>query len=307
MSNQMNTTPIELDSGAATARARVCIMTDSASDITQEEARELGLPIVPLTTTFPDGTYRDGVDIDAPSFYEKVAATDAIPFTSQPAPTEFFDAFKASLPLADEIVCITISTGLSGTFQSACVARADLPEQDQRRVHIVDSLTCSISEGLLVRVALQMRDEGATAKEVVARMEALRDKVHIVALVDTLDFIRKGGRIPAALAVAGNLLSIKPVIGTVDGKVGLLGQARGPKKGQNVLSKMVHGYGGVDFSLPFRLAYSGGGRELMERYWRENDDLYEGWRQDPPVSMLGPVIGTHSGPGCIAVAFFENR
>ena len=286
---------------------RVFIMTDSASDITQEEADKLGIHIVPLTTTFPDGTYRDGIDITAREFYEKVGSTDSIPFTSQPSPAEFLSAFESVLASADSIVCITISSGISGTHQSACIARDDLPEQLRSRVHIVDSLTCSISEGLLVRVAARMRDEGKAAEKIERELVRLRNKVHIVALVDTLDYISKGGRMPKALSAAATLLSIRPVIGTVDGKVALLGQARGPKKGQNVLTKVVRQHGGVNFTLPFRLAYSGGGRDLLEHYWEENDDLHTAWREEPPVSMLGPVIGTHSGPGAIAVAFFENE
>ena len=287
---------------------RAFIMTDSASDITQEEAEELGIHIVPLTTTFPDGTYRDGVDIKAEEFYEKVASTDSIPFTSQPSPAEFLNAFESLLSSADDIgiVCITISSGISGTHQSACIARDDLPEQLRSRVHIVDSLTCSISEGLLVRIATRMRDEGEAAETIALELERQRNKVHIVALVDTLDYLSKGGRMPKALASAATILSIRPVIGTVDGKVALLGQARGPKKGQNVLTKVVRQHGGVNFALPFRLAYSGGGRDLLERYWEENDDLHAEWHDEPPISMLGPVIGTHSGPGAIAVAFFEN-
>jgi DegV family protein with EDD domain len=285
---------------------RVFVITDSASDITQEEAVDLGIHVVPLTTTFPDGTYRDGVDIKAEDFYEKVAATDSIPSTSQPSPAEFLSAFETFLASADGIVCITISSGLSGTYQSACIARDDLPEQLRPRVHIVDSLTCSISEGLLVRVATQMRDEGKTAETIAAELERQRDKVHIVAFVDTLDYLSKGGRMPKALSAAATLLSIHPVIGTIDGKVALLGQARGPKKGQNVLTKVVRQHGGVNFAQPFRLAYSGGGRDLLERYWKENDDLHAAWHGEPPVSMLGPVIGSHSGPGAIAVAFFEN-
>lgn len=125
--------------------------------------------------------------------------------------------------------------------------------------------------------------------------------------IDTLDYISKGGRMPKALSTAATLLSIRPVIGTVDGKVALLGQARGPKKGQNVLTKVVRQNGDVNFDLPFRLAYSGGGCELLKRYWEENDDLHAEWHGEPPVSMLGPVIGSHSGPGAIAVAFFENK
>ena len=148
---------------------------------------------------------------------------------------------------------------------------------------------------------------GERAGTIALEVERLRDKVHIVALVDTLDYISKGGRMPKALSAAATFLSIHPVIGTVDGKVALLGQARGPKKGQNVLTKVVQQSGGVNFFLPFRLAYSGGGCELLKRYWEENDDLHAEWHGEPPCSMLGPVIGSHSGPGAIAVAFFENE
>lgn len=295
------------ETASAPGAAHVFVMTDSASDITQEEANELGVHIVPLTTTFPDGTYRDGVDIKAGEFYEKVASTDSIPITSQPSPAEFLDAFETHLASADSVVCITISSGLSGTYQSACIARDSLAEQLRPRVHIVDSLTCSVAEGLLVRVAAQMRDAGETAEKIALEVERLRGKVHIVALVDTLEYLSKGGRMPKALSAAAAFLSIRPVIGTVDGKVALLGQARGPKKGQNVLTKVVQQSGGVNFDLPFRLAYSGGGCELLKRYWEENDDLHADWHGEPPVSMLGPVIGSHAGPGAIAVAFFEKK
>ena len=306
MSQTITNAPTD-ENAAAPGNARVFVITDSASDITQEEAAELGIHIVPLTTTFPDGTYRDGVDIKAGEFYEKVASTDSIPITSQPSPAEFLGAFETFLSSADSIVCITISSGLSGTYQSACIARDGLTEQLQSRVHIVDSLTCSVAEGLLVRVATHMRDAGETAETIAPEVERLRDKVHIVALVDTLDHLSKGGRMPKALSAAATFLSIRPVIGTVGGKVALLGQARGPKKGQNVLTKVVQQSGGVNFALPFRLAYSGGGCELLKRYWEENDDLRAEWHGEPPTSMLGPVIGSHSGPGAIAVAFFENK
>jgi len=229
------------------------------------------------------------------------------PVTSQPSPAEFLDAFEASLSSADSVVCITISSGISGTFQSACIARDGLAEQLRPRVHIIDSLTCSVAEGLLARVATRMRDAGETAEAIALEVERLRDKAHIVALVDTLDYLSKGGRMPKALSAAATFLSIRPVIGTIDGKVALLGQARGPKKGQNVLTKVVQQSGGVNFALPFRLAYSGGGCELLKRYWEENDDLHAEWHGEPPTSMLGPVIGSHSGPGAIAVAFFENK
>ena len=295
------------DRTEASSSPSVAIVTDSASDITQEEASELGIRIVPLTTTFPDGTYRDGIDLSAEAFYEKLAATDAIPFTSQPSPAEFIDAFESALQCADEVVCVALSSGLSGTYQSACIAQGNLSRADQAKVHIVDTQMCSVAEGLLVRVAVQMRDSRANAQEIAFELEQRRSKVHIVALVDTLEYIQKGGRMPKALATAATLLSIKPVIGMVDGKVGLLGQARGLKKGRSVLTKAIEQNQGINLSLPFRLAYSGGGRDLLEAYWRENGDLFAAWSEEPPTSMLGPVIGTHAGPGAIAVAFFEKE
>ena len=277
----------------------VKIITDSTADFTAAEAAGLGIDIVHLRTRFGDEEYIDGVDITPHQFYEKLVESDVLPTTSQPSPAEFEAAFASALEEADEVVAITISSALSGTYQSAVIAAETFGD----RVRVVDSLSASIGEQVIVRRAAQLAAEGFSAAELAGRIEAERGDVCVLALLDTLEYLKRGGRISAAAAFAGGVLSIKPVVTLRDGAVALVGKARGSKNGGNLLNQLVEKHG-IDFSRPYLLGYTGLSDALLMKYAADSGELWRSYTEELPVTAIGSVIGTHGGPGAIAVAFF---
>ena len=277
----------------------VKIITDSTADFTRAEAAGLGLGVVHLRTRFGDEEYIDGVDITPHQFYEKLVESDVLPTTSQPSPAEFEAAFASALEEVDEVVAITISSALSGTYQSAVIAA----EAFGGRVRVVDSLGASIGEQVIVRRAAQLAAEGLSAAELAGRIEAERGDVCVLALLDTLEYLKRGGRISAAAAFAGGVLAIKPVITLRDGAVALVGKARGSKNGGNLLNQLVEKHG-IDFSMPYLLGYTGLSDALLMKYAADSGELWRAYAEELPVTAIGSVIGTHGGPGAIAVAFF---
>lgn len=274
------------------------IIVDSTADMTPAVAARVG--IVPLTVHFGETEYVSGVDIDSRKFYEMLVETDVLPTTSQPTPFAFGEAFSAAVAEGHEVICITCSGKLSGTNQSANIAAADFPG----KVHVVDSNTIAISMGILVEYALQLVDKGLSAEEVVWKLLQKRDKVRLLALVDTLEYLKKGGRVSATVAFAGGLLNIKPVIAVEDGVIQVVGKVRGSKQGNNLLMQEIEKSGGVDFSMPIMLGYTGLSDALLQKYIRDSASLWEAYQEELPVSLVGSVVGTHAGPGAVAVAFF---
>ena len=277
----------------------VKIITDSTADFTREEAAGLGIDIVHLRTRFGDEEYIDGVDITPHQFYEKLVESDVLPTTSQPSPAEFEAAFASALEEAGEVVAITISSALSGTYQSAVIAAEAFGD----RVRVVDSLSASIGEQVIVRRAAQLAAEGLSAAELAGRIEAERGDVCVLALLDTLEYLKRGGRISAAAAFAGGVLAIKPVITLRDGAVVMAGKARGSKNGGNLLNQFAEKRG-IDFSRPYLLGYTGLSDALLMKYAADSGELWRSYTEELPVTAIGSVIGTHGGPGAIAVAFF---
>lgn len=276
------------------------IIVDSTADMTPAVAARVG--IVPLTVHFGETEYVSGVDIDSRKFYEMLVETDVLPTTSQPTPFAFGEAFSAAVAEGHEVICITCSGKLSGTNQSANIAAADFPG----KVHVVDSNTIAISMGILVEYALQLVDKGLSAEEVVWKLLQKRDKVRLLALVDTLEYLKKGGRVSATVAFAGGLLNIKPVIAVEDGVIQVVGKVRGSKQGNNLLMQEIEKSGGVDFSMPIMLGYTGLSDALLQKYIRDSASLWEAYQEELPVSLVGSVVGTHAGPGAVAVAFFAT-
>lgn len=280
---------------------RVRIIADSACDITQERAKELGVELIPLTTFFGDEEYQDGVTLTSREFFEKLIETDDMPHTSQIMPSQYEEVFQSVRDAGDEAVCITLSSKLSGCWNSACIALEDF----QDCVTVVDSENVCIGEQLLVMLAVRLREEGRTAAEIAAELEQQKKRVRVLALLDTLEYLKRGGRISPAVAFAGGILSIKPVIAVENGEVALVGKARGSKNGNNLLRTFVEKSGGIDFSMPYCLAYSGLSDDLLQKYLADSRSLYEGQTENIPVCMIGSTIGTHVGPGAVAVAFFS--
>ena len=277
------------------------ILTDSASDILPAEAEHLGVTVIPLNVTLEDGTVlRDGVDMTPSAYYEILAGCRKLPTTSQPSPELFENFFLEAAAAGDEVIGIFLSHALSGTYQCAKLA-ADMANVDN--VLFVDSGHVCLSEALLVRLAVQLRDSGKTAGQIAAILEHAKEHLHLVAAIDDLKYLRKGGRLPAAVAVAGGMLGIKPLITIQDGKVAMAGKARGLPGAYVALFKKVEEMGGINPAFQALAGYTVSPREVtpIQTYLRDNLQ-----QEDLLVRQIGCVIGTHAGPGAFGIAFFDK-
>ena len=275
------------------------IIVDSTSDLMPEARARVS--VVPLTVHFGDEEFIDGVTIDHKTFYEKLVETDVHPTTSQATPAGFMAEYEKAAQAGESAVVITLSSKLSGTYQSAVIAAGDY-----ENIYVVDSGSVAIGGGILVELALRLLDQGLEAPEIAAQLEAEKEKVRIVALLDTLEYLKKGGRISKTVAFAGAVLNIKPVVSVTDGEIQMLGKARGSKMGNNLLVQEIEKAGGVDFSKPVLLGYTGLSDALLLKYIEDSRQLWEGGLEQVRYTSIGSVIGTHAGPGAIAVAFFKN-
>lgn len=278
----------------------VKIIIDSTADLVEDTKEKV--ITVPITIRFGNTEYVDGVDISNQEFYEKLIESDVLPTTSQATPDAFEQIFKEIKDNGDTAVVITISSNLSGTFQSATIAS----EGYKDCIYVVDSGSVTIGAGILTEYALRLVDEGKNAEEIYNELLKVRENIYIVALLDTLEYLKKGGRISATTAIAGTLLSIKPVINVVDGVINTLGKARGSKQGNNLLVKEIGQAGGVDFSMPLLLGYTGLNDMLLKKYIEDSAYLWEDSVGNLKTTAIGCAIGVHAGPGAVAVAFFKK-
>ncbi|MBS5058296.1 MAG: DegV family protein [Collinsella sp.] len=277
------------------------IITDSASDMSPAE--HPALHVLPLSVSFGTDVYMDGVDIDHQRFYEMLVERDELPKTGQVNPYAFLQAIAEAREAGDEAVIITVGAKLSGTNQSARTALAEMPGGD---VFVVDSNNVTLGERVLVEYALHLVDEGCSAAQIAAAVEAVRDRVVVIGLVETLEYLVRGGRLSAAAGAVGTLLNVKPVVAAEDGLIVQLGKARGSKNGRNLLNQKVEQAGGVDFSMPLALGYTGLSDAVLKKYIEDSSALWAGHVEgELPVHVIGATIGTHVGPGAVAVAFFR--
>lgn len=275
----------------------VQIITDSTSDLTEQEQRELNVHMLHMRVIFEDGVYTDGVDITKEQFYEKQAQAKILPKTTQVNPQEYCDAFEPLLENGDEVVAIIMSSRLSGTFQSAQIAK-DMAKGGER-LHLVDSLNVTIGEGLLVREAVRIRDAGATGAQIAAALEELKHRVRFVAFIGTLKYLKMGGRISTSTAVLGTMLGISPVVAIVDGEVKSVGQVRGKQK---ILSYTLDFF--REYPVDSRHCVVFGHSRCLETMETYRDKCVQALGiRDYAWDELGAVIGTHSGPGCYGVAY----
>ncbi len=279
---------------------KVRIVIDSTADIRPELKERFS--IVPLTIHFGEREYVDGVDIDHRKFYEMLVESDVMPTTSQATPAAFDKVFGEAVERGETVVALTIASELSGTYQSAVIAAAEYPG----RVFVVDSRTAAIGTGILAELALRLADDGIEAEEIACRLTEERDNVCVVAMLDTLEYLKRGGRISKTVAFAGGLLSIKPVAAIKNGEILILGKARGSKQGNNLLVQQIDAAGGVDFRKPVLLGYTGMSDALLEKYVADSHHLWAESETELKRVIIGSVIGTHAGPGAVAVAFFRK-
>ena len=275
------------------------IVVDSTADILPEYLNQIHT--VPLTVSFGEEEYIDGVTIDHRTFYQKLIETDAMPSTSQASPAAFAEQYDQAAAADEEVVVITISSKLSGTYQSAMIAAAG-----RSSVYVVDSENASVGCGILVGLALRYLRDGMTASAIAEKLQEDKKKIVVIALLDTLEYLKRGGRISKAAAFAGGLLNIKPVISIADGEIQLLGKARGSKMGNNLLAQQIQKVGGIDFTKPVLLGYTGLSDVLLQKYIEDSSYLWSASLDAVRYVSIGSVIGAHAGPGAIAVAFFRK-
>lgn len=278
------------------------VVIDSASDISKEEAKNLGIEVLPLPVTFGNEVYYDGEDLFPNEFFKKLMNSKELPKTSQITPYRFEEKIKEVVNEGNEVIIITISSKLSNTYNSAALACQNF----EGKAYAVDSLSATIGERLLCMHALKLIKEGKNIKDIVDELNSIKEKITIFALVDTLEYLKKGGRISSATAFAGELLSIKPIISVIDGEVKMIATARGNKKANKVVNEFVIKKGGINFEMPYGLVYSGIDDNNLQKYINESNYLWKDQTNEIPTHIIGSTIGTHVGPGAVGIAFFAK-
>ena len=277
----------------------VRIIIDSTTDLAPELKGQV--TIVPLTVTFGTEEYIDGVTITHEEFYNKLIESDVLPTTSQATPAAFDKVFAEVAAAGDSAVVITVASQFSGTCQSARIAA-----EDYDNIYVVDSGSVTMGAGILTEYALRCAFSGMEAAQIAELLEKKKEDICLIALLDTLEYLKKGGRISSAVAFAGGLLNIKPVINVKDGVIHMLGKARGSKQGNNLLVQEIGKAGGIDFAMPILLGYSGLSDALLKKYIADSAPLWENGLDSLRYTSIGSVVGTHAGPGAIAAAFFKK-
>ena len=281
------------------------IIVDSSADMEEGYARAHDITIIPMTIAFGSEQYAEGVDLSREEFFERLVETDELPRTSQIPPMVFQDLFQEAVDAGNEVVCITLSSHISGAYQSACIAAAPFKEN------------ATIGERILAERAWALRDEGLSAADIAYCLNQEKKDIRLVASLDTLEYLRRGGRISGAAALVGGMLSIKPVVGVVDGDVVVLGKARGSKQSKNMVFQKIDEAGGIDFTRPIWVAYSGLSDATARKYIADSLAQEKAAEEaaadesavpdDLPLTQVGAVIGTHVGPGGVAFAFFARE
>lgn len=275
------------------------ILIDSASDMSVAEAKELGVEFMPMEIKFGEEEFLDGINLYPEEFYKRLKNSKVLPKTSQINPFRWEEKLDELTKDGSEVIVICLSSKISGTYESL----KSVYEKYEGKVHIFDSLTVAIGERLLCYYALDLIKQGLNAKEVVSALQQVVPKLHVMAVVDTLEYLKKGGRISSTVALAGTLLSIKPVVAIVDGEVKMLGKAMGLKKANRLMSDIVKQNNGINLDMPFGTIWAGDD-ENLQKYISDNACLWEG--REMKSYIIGCTIGTHVGPGCAGIAFFEK-
>lgn len=277
---------------------KIRIVTDSGSDILAPYSENL--TVLPMTVRFGTEEFLDGVTLTHTAFFEKLLEDDIFPTTSLIPPDTFTRVYAEATGRGETVIVITLSSRLSGTCQSAMVAAGEA----SGTVYVVDSKNVSSGERLLVAYALRMVQAGMDAASIVRTLESARERIHILALLDTLEYLKRGGRISKTVAFVGEMMAIKPVVTVRDGEVALLGKARGSRNGSNFLIREIENCGGINFDLPCFLGYTGLSDAALQKYLRDSERLWRGHKLS--IHTIGATIGTHVGPNAISVAFFDT-
>lgn len=277
----------------------VKILTDSSCDIDLERAEKMGIEIVPIEVHFGEESYRAGIDLSTQEFYEKLKTVDKLPTTTQITPVTFEEIFRKHIDNGDEIVGMFISAEMSGTYQNALLAKNMIGSD---KIHIVNTLQTTFGLGLLLSEACAMRDRGMDGKTIYEKVTELVPRVKLLASVETLKYLKMGGRLSAATAMVGGILGIYPVITIENGKVITVGKARGRAAASRVIESQIKDIGiSSDYGVTFGHSACPDVCAAFEKQFSE----YVGKRQ-VMSSEIGCIVGTHVGPGAVGIAFIKK-
>ena len=277
------------------------LLIDSASDINQEEADKLGVTLLPIEVRFGEEEYLDGVNLLPSQFYQKLQTCKELPKTSQINPFRYEEEFEKATKDGDEAIVITLSSKLSGTYLSACQAS----EKFNGKVYVVDSLNACTGQKLLGFYALELIKKGFKAQEIVDELNKAKMKVRALAVIDTLKYLKMGGRISALTAVVGGALSVKPLIAVIDGEVKTIGKGIGTKKAYKMLMEKIT-ENQIDFQKPYGFIWSGLTEDGIDMFIEENASELNIPKDKAQKYVIGSTIGTHVGPGAVGIAFFDK-
>ncbi len=278
----------------------VRIITDSTSDISKEQAEKLGITIVPLKVIFGDKEYKEGIEISIDGFYEKLVKSEKLPTTSQPSPDDFLDYFKQAKESGDSVVVILIAGKLSGTLQSATIAKDMV---DYSEIYIVDSLNAITGLRLLVEHAVKLSNQGMSATQIAQVLEELKERIVLFAMVDTLEYLHKGGRLSKSSAIIGSLLQFKPILTLKEGTISALGKERGTNKGIAKMLEIVDEFGIMDQNYPVYFGYTADDSKALLL----KDKVVEKYAlKQTQIHPVGCVVGTHMGPGACILTYIKQ-
>ncbi len=276
------------------------ILTDSTSDFTAEEAMQAGITLIPLHVIFDQEEYLDGITLSKEEFYKKLEDSEILPQTSQPSPNEFLSHFEDAKESGDDLIVITVSSKLSGTCQSALLAKEIC---EYNRIYVVDSLSVTLGLKCLVQYAVLQRESGKNAEEIVAALEETKHRLKLLAVVDTLKYLKKGGRLSGSAALAGTLLNIKPIIKVDEGLVVMAAKSRGRNGAYAKIRELINESASPDLSLPYLIGYTGS-PDSLDTFCTT---LQTSFPLSSPMTAIGCTVGVHAGPGACGIAYFTKN
>ena len=277
----------------------VKIVTDSSCDISPQRCAELGVEMLPITVNFGDTSYRANIDISNEEFFEKLSVAEELPKTAQITPNQFQEIFKPYQESGDDVVCLFISSKMSGTLQSARVAKNILGAEN---ILLPDTLNVTFALGLLVEEAVKMRDAGMTGAEIVAKIEELIPRIRLFAMIEDLKYLKMGGRLSATSALVASILGICPIITLKDGLVEVVGKARGKKAAFAAIRKWVEKEPiSSDYCVTMGHANVSENCKALQEFL---GDLLK--KREVHVSSIGSIVGTHTGPGAVGLAYIKK-
>lgn len=278
------------------------ILVDSASDIDADEAKELGIELIPIEILIDGVSYLDGVNLSHIEFFQKLETCKDFPQTSQITEFRYREKFEEMTKNGDSVIAICLSSKLSGTYLQAVNASKGF-----KNVYAIDSLNACGGERILTEYAIRLVKENKPVEEIVELLEKKKKNIKLFALLGTLKYLKKGGRISSIAAFAGTMLNIKPILAVIDGELKLVGKGLGSKKGARLMNILITNTNGIDFDMPYSAGYSDFDTVALDNYLEDSKQIWGDATKTISKKILGSTIGTHIGPGTIQVTYFEKE